>query len=72
MLPDDDVCNEREAARIAGFPSVQALLRSVQSGQMPTICYWRIGRQLRFSRSWLLVWSRNCGLDPIDPSTRFL
>lgn len=64
---DDDVVTAHEASRIVG-KNLRSLYRAVEIGLIPPGAYWRIGRDLRFSRTKLLEWRNSGGNAP--PSTQ--
>ncbi len=62
---DDDVITAHEASRLVG-KNVRGVYRAVEIGLIPPGAYWRIGRDLRFSRSKLLEWRNSGGNAPLS------
>lgn len=51
-----DAISVEEAAPLAGYKRPHGLYRAIRLGYVPAGVYWRVGRDIRLSRSRLVEW----------------
>lgn len=56
MTDNSDVIGVEEAAPLAGYKRPHGMYRAIRLGYVPPGVYWRVGRDIRLSRSRLVEW----------------